>query len=41
MTNNLVQTWVVVTDVTGRTRLEARWLAASHSGAPAHVTHAA
>ncbi len=41
MTNNLVQTWVSVTDVNGRTHLEARWIPASHSGAPSYVTHAA
>lgn len=41
MTNNLVQIWVSVTDVNGRTRLEARWIPAPQSGAPAHVTHAA
>jgi hypothetical protein len=41
MTNNLVQTWVSVTDVNGRTRLEARWIPAPQSGAPSHVTYAA
>jgi hypothetical protein len=41
MANNLVQTWVSVTDVTGRARLEARWIPAPQSGAPVHVTHAA
>jgi hypothetical protein len=41
MTGNLVQTWVSVTDVRGRTHLEARCIAAPQTGAPAHVTHAA
>ena len=39
MTNNLVQTWVPVTDDSGRTRLEARWTAPTQTGVPAHVTH--
>ena len=38
----LVQTWVAVTDLRGRTHLEARWTPATpQTGAPAHVTHAA
>lgn len=41
MTNNLVLTWVSVTDVDGRTRLEARWSPAPQSGAPVHGVHAA
>ncbi|HEU5037040.1 MAG TPA: hypothetical protein VFT70_08540 [Nocardioides sp.] len=41
MTNDLVQTWVSVTDATGRTRLEARWIPAPQSGAPIQVGHAA
>jgi len=41
MTNNLVQTWVSVTDLDGRTRLEARWTPAPQSGAPVHVVDAA
>ena len=41
MTNNLVLTWVSVTDVDGRTRLEARWSPAPQSGTQQHVTHAA
>ena len=28
-TNNLVQTWVQVTDESGRARLESRWIDAS------------
>ncbi len=38
--NNLVLTWVAVTDVRGRERLEAQWIAAPQGHAP-HVTHAA
>jgi hypothetical protein len=41
MTNNLVQTWVSVTDADGRSRLEARWITAPQSGAPSHATYAA
>ena len=42
-TNNrdtLVLTWVAVTDVHGRERLEARWVAPPETHAP-HATHAA
>jgi hypothetical protein len=38
-TNELVQTWVAVTDESGRTHLEARWIDATP--VPTHVTHAA
>ena len=42
MTTNLVQTWVSVPDVDGRTRLEARWTPAPpQGGAPVHVVDAA
>jgi hypothetical protein len=41
MTDNLVQTWVSVTDEDGQSRLEARWIPAPQSGAPSHVTYAA
>ncbi len=41
MTNNLVQTWVPVADVHGRTHLEARWTSAPHAGAPVQTPHAA
>lgn len=41
MTNHLVQTWVTVTDVRGRTCLEAHWIPAPQAGIPAHITHAA
>ncbi len=42
MTNHLVQSWVSVTDVHGRTHLEARWIEPRQGGVPAHVTtHAA
>lgn len=37
-TTGLVQTWVSVTDAQGRTRLEARWVPATHA---AQVVHAA
>ena len=40
MNNNLVLTWVAVTDVHGRERLEARWAEAPQSHAP-HAAHAA
>ena len=40
MNNNLVLTWVAVTDVRGHQRLEARWTAAPQSAAPLS-THAA
>jgi hypothetical protein len=36
----LVQTWVAVTDPSGRPRLEAHWVDASAASA-GHVTHAA
>jgi len=38
-TNDLVQTWVRVTDASGRVHLEACWVDASQ--VPAHATHAA
>ncbi|MGB0101876.1 MAG: hypothetical protein WBP61_16480 [Nocardioides sp.] len=38
--NPLVQTWVAVTDLRGRTYLESRWVPAPTS-TPVHVTHAA
>ena len=38
-TNNLVLTWVPVTDVRGRARLEARWVQTPDTHAP-HATHA-
>lgn len=38
--NNLVLTWVAVTDVRGRERLEARWVHAPGTHAP-QATHAA
>ena len=41
MTNDLVQTWVPVTDIDGRTHLEARWTPAPHAGAPVQAPHAA
>ena len=44
MTNtrsDLVLTWIAVTDVHGRERLEGRWVLTPHSSAPAHSTHAA
>jgi hypothetical protein len=37
----MMQVWVALTDVNGRTRLEARWIPDSRSGTPAHVGHAA
>ena len=38
----LVQTWVAVTDLHGRTHLEAHWVpAVPQSGTPVHVSHAA
>ena len=40
-TNGLVQTWVPVTDVDGRTRLECQWLEARPAGLATHVGHAA
>lgn len=39
MTNNLVQTWVPVTDDSGRSRLEARWTTPAQNGAPRYATH--
>lgn len=39
MTSGLVQTWVPVTDASGRTHLEAHWV--DSSTAPTHITHAA
>jgi hypothetical protein len=41
MTNGLVQTWVPVTDVAGRTHLEAHWTQGAQAAAPANTTHAA
>lgn len=41
MTSHLVQTWVQVTDVRGRTYLEARWTEAPQHGAHVHTPHAA
>ena len=41
MTAGLAQTWVTVTDVRGRTHLEARWIEPTHHDAPVHATHAA
>ena len=41
MTSHLVQTWVPVTDVHGRTHLEARWTEAPQYGAHVHTPHAA
>jgi hypothetical protein len=42
MTTGLTQTWVSVTDLQGRTHLEARWTEAPHDHAPVHATtHAA
>ena len=41
MTNHPVQTWVEVTDVNGRSHLEARWTEPRESGFPVHVSHAA
>ncbi|GAB3198604.1 hypothetical protein GCM10027062_13160 [Nocardioides hungaricus] len=38
--NDLVLSWVAVTDVRGRKRLEARWVEAPRTHAP-HATHAA
>lgn len=38
--NNLVLTWVAVTDMRGGERLEARWVEAPHGHAP-HASHAA
>lgn len=38
--NNLVLSWVAVTDVRGGERLEARWVQAPETHAP-HATHAA
>lgn len=39
-TNELTQHWVEVTDATGRTRLESRWIAMP-ANAPVHITSAA
>jgi hypothetical protein len=42
MTTGLAQTWIVVTDLQGRTHLEARWTETPHDHAPVHATtHAA
>lgn len=41
MTTPLVLTWVPVTDVRGRTHLEARWTEAPQTGVPMHTPHAA